>query len=293
MSKAAKRMNCTPPGMSQQIAALERNLGLRLFERSSRGVEPTAAGERFYAKCLEILRVVSSAQEEVVQMRGQVMGVVSAGFIPSLSKAVLPAVLNEYTSAHPSVDVRITEAYSGILTDLVMAGELEFAVVTLPPDDAGLEVEKLDEQPMALISGKGLGLEPLRRIRLDEVPGLKLVMPSPQHSLRPAFARAMKTGEISAEQCLSIDGMTGTLEFVEQSDWAAILPASVCLTEVARNRFTVNPIEAPNLMFEFMLIQPARATLSEPARLLIDCVRRHLGEVREGWERTIKGVSKS
>ncbi|MBC7281424.1 LysR family transcriptional regulator [Hoeflea sp.] len=61
LSAAALRLNCTASGVSQQMSSLEAQLGTGLLERTRRGVNPTAAAWRFYARCLAILKAVSEA----------------------------------------------------------------------------------------------------------------------------------------------------------------------------------------------------------------------------------------
>ncbi len=97
LSAAAGRLNCTASGVSQQMTALERQVGTSLFERTRRGVTPSAAGRRFYDRCLAILRAVSEAEIELEDFVAGQSGSVSAGFAPGLAKAVLPQALVRFT----------------------------------------------------------------------------------------------------------------------------------------------------------------------------------------------------
>ena len=65
LSAAANRLNCTASGVSQQMSALEARLKTSLLERTRRGVNPTAAGWRFYNRCLVVLKAVSEAEMEL------------------------------------------------------------------------------------------------------------------------------------------------------------------------------------------------------------------------------------
>ena len=284
ITAAAKRMNCTPPGISQQMSALELRHDISLLERSSRGVTPTAAGERLYKKCLGILRAVSEAEGEIASLRHEVTGKVAVGLIPALSKAILPKLLADYTHKYPAVDIHVVEAYAGTLTQSLLKGDLDFAVGPLPPDETGLSFEKIAEQPMGLLSGKILGLEQMKPIRLDAIHPLRLVMPSPQHSLRPTLENLIRLGDIKVEKSMSIDGLTGTLEFISQTEWVSIIPSALCLNQLNDSRMTVNPIVFPDLKFEIALIQLARQSLSRPAQLLVDILKSELEGADANWQ---------
>ena len=101
LSGAAARLHCTPSGVSQQMSALEARLGTGLLERTRRGVNPTAAGWRFYNRCLAVLTSVSEAEMELEDFSAGLSGSVSAGFAPGLAMAVLPAALARRTLRTP------------------------------------------------------------------------------------------------------------------------------------------------------------------------------------------------
>ena len=138
-SKAALREHCTQPGLSVYIQRLEPMLAHRLFDRKARGVTPTIAGRHFYACCADVLKTVSVAKQRMLDMAGNVATDINVGVSPTLFKGVLPWMLPDYLSAHPYVDVRLAEAYSGTLTDWVVSGEVQVAIVTKPPVHLGLE----------------------------------------------------------------------------------------------------------------------------------------------------------
>src|SRR5260370_35807019 len=138
-SKAALREHCTQPGLSVYIQRLDTMLPHRLFDRKARGVTPTIAGRHFYACCADVLKSVSIARQRMLDMARNVATGINVGVSPTVFKGVLPWMLPDYLSAHPYVDVRLAEAYSGTLTDWVVSGEVQVAIVTKPPVHFRLE----------------------------------------------------------------------------------------------------------------------------------------------------------
>jgi len=210
-SKAALREHCTQPGLSVYIQRLERMLAHRLFERKARGVTPTIAGRHFYACCGDVLKTVSLAKQRMLDMAGNVATDINVGVSPTLFKGVLPWMLPDYLSAHPYVDVRLAEAYSGTLTDWVVSGEVQVAIVTKPPVHLGLETTHFFRDRLVLVT-RGSGTRHKgRRARLrssSELQELKLILPSPRHSLRQVIeAAAVRLGAKGSGRILEIDGM--------------------------------------------------------------------------------------
>ena len=81
--------------------------------------------------------------------------------------------------------------------------------------------------------------------------------------------------------------MIGTLEYVAATDWMAVLPSLICVNDIGRNDLIVNPIADPPLYAEFVIIEPARRTLSVQARLFVERVEAEVARVRAVWRRTL------
>ena len=183
---------------------------------------------------------------------------------------MLPQVLPDYAENLPNVDIRVVEAFTGTLTDWVVSGELDFAIVTEPPNHEGLVLRALSAEPLALISGAKSGFTHLAPVRLPNLPPIMLVMPSQQHSLRGMLERHIRVGDIAVERLLEIDGLYGALEFVHKSDWSAILPVTTVIGDMAGGKFVVNPIVEPVTMVEYYLIHQTQRPLVRASRELVD-----------------------
>ena len=128
-TRAAERENATQSGISQHVATVERTLGVKLFERSARGIAPTPAGLRYYKSCVEAVGRLENANEEARGLAGMVSGDLRIGLMPTFTRAVLAPTLDDFVPRHPDVRLHVFEGYSGVLTDMVLADELDFAVV--------------------------------------------------------------------------------------------------------------------------------------------------------------------
>lgn len=133
-TRAAERCFVTQSALSHQIAALERELGHRLFVRSSRSVRLTEAGDAFVARAREALRAVDSAKEDAAATAGDVVGTLRLGVIPTVTAIDLPQVLARFRRQHPSARVELRVGNSDALIADVRAGELDVALLGLRED---------------------------------------------------------------------------------------------------------------------------------------------------------------
>ena len=159
-SKAAAREHCSQPALSAQIRNLEQVLGRSLFERSVSGAASTAAGLRFYAHSVAILRSVNAAKLEMAEASGQIAGKVVMGLIPTVVRGLVPACLPQFVESHPMIEITLIQGFSDPLARAVLDQEIDFAVVLEPPKHEAIEITRLADDTMVLISSPALGLAP-------------------------------------------------------------------------------------------------------------------------------------
>ena len=270
-TRAAERENATQSGISQHVAAVERKLGVKLFERSAGRVTPTPAGLRYYKSCVQAVGALENAAEEARALSGQVTGELRIGLMPTFTRAVLAPVLDDFVPRCPEVRLHIVEGYSGLLTEMVLDDELDFAVVPAFEGTIGLKSRLLVRDREMLISG------PQARISLRwrhcawrECTPLKFVVPGPDNIRRRNLETYFQSHGVEVEALLEMDAMIATLEFVARSDWVTILPSVISVNDIGRGELIVNPIVAPELHAEFVVIQPTRRTLSTQARMFLE-----------------------
>ena len=291
-TRAAARENATQSGISQHVAAVERKLGVKLFERTSGGVTATPAGLRYYKSCVEAVGALENAAEQARSLAGQVTGELRIGLMPTFTRAVLAPVLDDFVPRCPEVRLHIVEGYSGLLTQMVLDGELDFAVVPAFEGATGLKARLLVRDREMLISGPRRGLTPLAAIRLADVRPLKIVVPGPDNIRRRNLDTYFQSHGVEVEAMLEMDAMIATLEFVARSDWVTVLPSVISVNDIGRGELIVNPIVGPELHAEFVLIQPTRRSLSTQARLFLERFEQEVTHIHDVWDAAIAAPRK-
>ncbi|WP_067139416.1 LysR family transcriptional regulator [Microtetraspora malaysiensis] len=132
-TRAAERCRVVQSALSHQIAGLERELGARLFERTSRRVRLTPAGEAFLPAARECLEAADRARAEVAAASGEVRGRLAVGAIPTVTAVNLPVALRDYRRRYPRVQITLASAGSEDLIERVRRGDVDVAFLGLPP----------------------------------------------------------------------------------------------------------------------------------------------------------------
>jgi len=283
-TRAAQRENATQSGISQHVAAVERTLKVKLFERTTGGVTPTPAGLRYYKRCVEAVGTLEHAAEEVRSLAGEVTGELRIGLMPTFTRAVLAPVLDDFVPRCPEVRLHIVEGYSGMLTEMVLNDQLDFAVVPAYEGTVGLRSRLLVRDREMLISGPRRGFAPLSPIRLADCTPLKFVVPGPDNTRRRNLETYFQTHGVEIAAMLEMDAMIATLEFVARSDWVTILPSVISVNDIGHGELIVNPLASPELHAEFVVIQPTRRTLSTQARLFLQRFEAEVAHIHDVWD---------
>jgi LysR family hydrogen peroxide-inducible transcriptional activator len=153
-TKAAQRNNVSQPSLSQQIIKLEKELGHKLFHRLGHKAVPTEAGIVFLERAKRILLEVENTTKELGDSPSLGRRI-TIGAIPTLAPYLLPALIARCRKRHPNLQIDIREDFKVHLTQAILDGELDLAVVAKPVNDPRLFTEPLMQEPLLLVVGKG------------------------------------------------------------------------------------------------------------------------------------------
>ena len=150
-SAAARELRLAQPPLSAQIKSLEHELGVKLFERSSRGVALTQAGQAFLPKALDALRAAERAGESARSLASGRVDELRVGLIPPALNAAVAARLGAFHAAHPTLRLSFRTAGAATLHAALEAGEIDVAL-TRPHAASPALREKLLERHELLLA---------------------------------------------------------------------------------------------------------------------------------------------
>ncbi|MGW4345443.1 LysR family transcriptional regulator [Streptomyces sp. NPDC004690] len=227
-TRAAERCSVVQSSLSHRIAGLERELGVKLFARSSRRVEPTSAGEAFLAAARECLAAADRAAVDAAEAAGVVRGRLAVGVIVTTAAVDVPELLQRYRARHPDVRVVLRSERSDRLVAAIRDGDLDIAFLGLPEDEppSGVRTLVLDRDRHVLVVPAGHRLAGAGRVTLREIAGETFVdfvagTPARAQSDR-AFAAAGLARDVAYEAGL-IELMTG---LIARGLGVALLPSA-------------------------------------------------------------------
>lgn len=272
-TRAAEDLHIAQPALSQAIIQLERELGVKLFERHRRGVSLTTPGEVLQRGAERTLRELEVAVDEVRSYVGQVTGRVRLGAWQSM-EVRLPDLLAAFRSAYPAVDVAINEIVSDAMLEAVRAGTLDLAMVVQREhvNMSGLDHEAFITEPYDLAVASTHSLAQRRQVRLSELAEEPFVLHRAGSAVRDQILQACGDAGFTPRIALETGEMSAARAFVASGLGVTLLPRSSLLSPGPQ----VHLVQVkPTLQRTSTLIWPSKGHSSAAARCFLDFTRSH------------------
>lgn len=186
MGRSAEHLAVTQPAVSKALAEIESILGLRLFERSSRGTVPTPAGEAVVRFARGVLSEFERTADELSAIASGAQGRTAVGAMVVATPVLLARAITALKARSPETLVHVEEGDLTALVPKLRAGELDLVVGRLEPAHAApdLEMEPLYREPMVVVSGPRHRLAKRRGVDWADLAREPWVVPPPWASLR-------------------------------------------------------------------------------------------------------------
>ncbi|MEV5005962.1 LysR family transcriptional regulator [Streptomyces sp. NPDC093064] len=276
-TRAADLVHVAQPSLSQQIKALERELGADLFLRARGNITLTDAGEALLPLARRILADADTARHEVQELVQLRRGRVRLGATPSLCTGLLPDVLRAFHDRYPGIRLLVEEGGSHDLVRELARGALDLALVVLPlptPSPALTTVELLRED-LAVVSSPEApapGGPGRRSVGIADLEGERLVMFRHGYDLRELTVAACRAEGFEPDLAVEGGEMDAVLGFVRAGLGVAVVPRMVATR--AGHGLRVTPLARPGLHRTIALahrsdVAPPRAA-RELQRMLLE-----------------------
>jgi len=278
IAKAANQLNITQPAASRAIAQLEHTLGVRLLDRSTRGVEPTLYGQVLLKRGLAIFDEVRQGVKEIEFLADPTAGELRIGCGEVLAAGLLPAIIERLTRQYPRIVCHVDQAATAATPhfDELRERRVDLALGhisdTVVDDDMNIDI--LFRERTFVVAGKQSKWAHRRKITLAELVGESwLLVPQNTSSyamIEEAFAACgleMPKPSIVSYSVHLRNSLLPTGRYL------AYLPASFMHFGAMRSSFKVLPVDFPVKPRPVAVITLKNRTLSPVAQLFIDCAR--------------------
>lgn len=236
---AADRLGVTQPSFTALIRDLEEVVGVRLFDRNTRGIALTAAGKDFLARVERPLIDIEEAYRSILDLAAVRRGSVVVGSLPSASLTLVPPALRLLRAAHPTLRVRVVEAHNDDLVTMVRTNQVEFAIAAQLGPAADLAFRPLVDDVFAAAFPAEHELASRSRLRWSDLVPYDLILLSRGSSVRDLYDQATQDqAEAStAASRYDVTHMTTAIRLVRQGLGITVLP-SLALPELNLNGLT-------------------------------------------------------
>ena len=237
ISRAALDLQLVQSALSQQISRLEGELSTRLLQRSSKGALPTEAGLAFFREAQLALRHADEAGRAAKEAR--LSGTVSVGLAPTTASMLGVPLMLAMRERYPAVRLHMVESLSGHLSNMLNTRQLDLAVLFDEHPGRRWNVTPLLEEKLFHIrSRKGLAARAPLKLRIAQLKGQPLILPSGPHGLRSTLDAALARARIAPTLAAEIDSLAMLMDAVDAGLGSTVQPwAAVSRFPDAQQRF--------------------------------------------------------
>ena len=188
-AKAAEHCGVTQPTLSAMIQKLEQELGVKLFERSSQQVVPTAIGRLVVEQAWRVISRARKIKDIVEEERNALSGVFRIGILPTIAPYLLPRFFTRLMEEYPDIDFRVSEMKTADCKKALARGEIDVAIIVSLGEIEGMEQDSLYfEQFIAYVSESD-SLFQSKSIRSADLPGHFLWLLDEGHCFRDQLVK--------------------------------------------------------------------------------------------------------
>jgi DNA-binding transcriptional LysR family regulator len=276
MGKAAERLNSTQPNVSRSIADLERALGVRLLDRSRRGVEPTEYGRALLDCGVAVFDDLRRGVKNVEYLSDPAAGNVQIGCNPFLTASFVAAVIDRFSLRYPRIVIDVMAAEADVLQHELRERNVDFLIARRfgPIANDQLEFEMLYDDAFVVVAGAKNPWARRRKVALADLLKETWVLPRPATALGSVFAEAFRaSGLDSPSTTVFTNHAELRTNLLTTGRFLTMFSTSILKFSTARQKLKVLPIELPLARVPVGIVTLKNRTLSPVAQLLIDWTR--------------------
>jgi len=273
LSRTAMETGISQSAFSRRISALEKELHTRLFHRSGRGVRLTQSGERLEKYAIQVSALLDTATREMSESLRQGPSSIIIAAPPTIARLIFGTLGKTLKRDYPGIRVHFKEGLGGDIQEWLGTGEIDAAVVYLPPHHPSLKVDLLIRDSMHFVAPMSFGPigDSFPVERLADVP---LVMPTWPNGLRILADTLMASHSRTLNVSMECDASVGiTKQLVMEGCGCTILSMASVQDEVMRGLLQAAPLAHPDVYRDVAIVTPKNRPPILKLRQIIETVR--------------------
>lgn len=279
ITKAAGELAMSQPAVSKAIADLERELGVRLLDRTPRGVEPTAYGRALVKRGLTIFDEFRQGVQELEHLADPTAGELRIGSSEAMAAGILPEIIRKLSARHPRIVINVSQA----LFATTQYRDLQERRVDLlfgrvfgpPPPEEGVVVEQLFDDQVVVAVGKHHPLARSRRLTLASLAEQSWILPPPGSEPGRLAAEIFASSRLELPRApVTTISIHLALRLLASEPLVALLPGSVMRYGGHQQALKMLPIRLPSQHRPVGAIMLKDRTPSPLVKVFLECARR-------------------
>ena len=277
VSRAAEQLHLTQPALSRQIANLESELGLKLFDRVGRRLLLTSEGAQLVAECRGLLNYSRAVRERASGLKRGDAGMLRVSASPHLIEGLFPDFLREYARRYPNVQVRLVEAVGPRVLEMLEKGEIDLAQMVaraLTADQRGFGAYPLAPMEMLAACHPSLKLGKNGAIEIRALASHPLLQATEDFAMRRSFDSACRLAGFTPNYVLECRSPHALLAMAQAGHGVAIIPSALrtdrYVLRTLRVLYRGKPLSEP-----LVVLYDKRRPLPSYAKLFCDLLAEH------------------
>lgn len=259
-TKAAERLHMAQPALSQLVRELERELGIRVLDRTTRRVELTEGGREFHGAALKILTDLDTAVENANGLAERRRGRIVVAVPPLLAAVIMPPAIAALREKHPGLQVTVLDARNDLVVEAVRFGKADCGIGTFSALEDNIERQPLARDSLMLFCGRGNAFASRETVAWRDLADEELVTLTRDSGIRLLVEVGYESAEITLRPAYEVAQITTALALVEAGLGIAVLPTYA--RAVAPASIVAKPLVEPAITRDIVMIRPSGRSVS-------------------------------
>jgi len=272
VSAAAEQLSVTQSAVSLSLRQLEDGLGARLFDRTTRTLQPTQAAHEAIVLAERILRDAEALGAGTLELSQLRRGRVSVAVTPTLAELLLPAAVVRFRERHPGIHIDINDCAPDQFVARVVGEQVDFGIGV--PEQAGADVDTdtLVRDHLAVVCPAGHPLAGRARLRWADLDGHPVITVRPGYGVRPLIDASAARAGVRLRVVHEVTFLSTALWMTRAGMAIAIMPAAYA--RAARpDELVVLPLAAPRVSRDICIVTKRGRALSLTGQALVKEIR--------------------
>jgi DNA-binding transcriptional LysR family regulator len=264
-SRAAERLYRTQPAISQAIRRLEEEVGVPLFDRSSKDGTLTDAGQVLLRYAQQMINLRRDAQEAIKELKGLHRGKVTISANENTVTYLLP-IIASYRARHPHIKVEVRRGMASRIPSEVLAREIEIGIVSFRPNDPALKAVPVGTDEIALIVSPKHRLAGRKMVSVSELGVESFIAHNVKSPYRDRVVQTFEKHRTPLNISMEMPTLEAIKRLVERDVGVALIPSMAAQMEIKLGQLAALKVREMNLKRHLYLIHRKGARLSHAAK---------------------------